>query len=471
MSKFANRYIGDRSFYKRILFIAVPMMIQTGITNFVSLLDNIMVGRVGTDQMSGVAIANQLMFVFNIAIFGAISGAGIFGAQFFGKGNHEGVRYAFRFKLIVCGIFSILALGIFIIFAEPLLSAFISSDSQVGDPAATLFYGKQYLAVMLVGLIPFAIKEAYAGTLKETGEAIVPMVAGIIAVLVNLMFNTILIFGYLGAPKLGVVGAAIATVLSRFVELGVVALWTHKHTERNQFIVGALRSLHIPKRLMGQMIIKGMPLTLNETLWACGTSIMVQCYSMRGLQVVAGYNISSTVSNLFNVAFISLGAAIGILIGQLLGAGKMEEAVEQDRKMIAFAVFACSIIGIVMAIIAPLFPQIYKTEAAVQELARNLLFVSAAAMPVYAFTNGSYFTIRSGGKTFVTFLFDSFFVWTISVPLAYLLSRYTDLPIIPLYIICQMTEVVKGVIAYILLRKKVWVNNIVTGMEQKEPVE
>ena len=402
------------------------------------------------------------MFVFNLTIFGAISGAGIFGAQFFGKGNYDGVRYAFRFKLIICAMFSVIAIGLFIVFGEPLLSSFINGESEIGDPVATLEYGKQYLAVMLVGIIPFAIKEAYAGTLKETGEAIVPMMAGVVAVFVNLVFNTILIFGYLSAPKLGVVGAAIATVLSRFVELGIVVWWTHKNTERNPFIVGALRSLHIPKHLVGQMIIKGLPLTVNEALWAGGTSMMVQCYSMRGLQVVGAYNISSTVSNLFNVVFISLGSAIGILIGQMLGAGKLEEAVEQDRKMIAFAVSSCFLIGLVMALIAPLFPEIYKTEPEVKELARNFLLVSAACMPLYAFTNASYFTMRSGGKTFVTFLFDSFFVWTICVPLAYVLSRYTDLPIIPLFIICQMTELVKCTIGYILLRKKVWVHNIIT---------
>ncbi len=468
MNRLRSSYIGDKSFYKRMLLIAIPMIIQNGITNFVSLLDNIMVGRVGTDQMSGVAIANQLIFVFNLAIFGAISGAGIFGAQFFGKGNNDGVRYAFRFKLMVCALFSVIAIGIFIIFGDSLLSAFISSDSEVGNPEMTLSYGRQYLAVMLVGLIPFAIKESYAGTLKETGETVVPMVAGIVAVLVNLVFNTILIFGYLGAPKLGVVGAAIATVLSRFVELGVVVLWTHKNKERNPFIVGALRSLYIPKHLTKQMIIKGLPLTINEALWAGGTSMMVQCYSVRGLQVVAAYNISSTVSNLFNVVFISLGAAIGILIGQLLGANKLEEAVEQDRKMIVFAVFSCFVVGVIMAVIAPLFPQIYKTENEVRELARNLLFVSAACMPLYGFTNASYFTMRSGGKTFITFLFDSFFVWTICVPLAYVLSRYTDIPIIPLFIICQMTELAKCTIGYILLKKKVWVHNIVTSTEKVE---
>ncbi len=465
MNTIRKRYIGDKAFYRRLLIIALPMIIQTGITNFVSLLDNIMVGRVGTDQMSGVAIANQLIFVFNITIFGAISGAGIFGAQFFGQGNHEGVRYAFRFKMIICTATAILALVLFSVQGDALLSLFINEGGQVGNADATLGFGRDYLLIMLIGLVPFAIKEAYAGTLKENGEAIIPMIAGVVAVIVNLAFNAILIFGYLGAPKLGVVGAAIATVLSRFVELGIVVCWTHNNKEKNPFIVGALRSLHIPRYLTKQIVIKGLPLTVNEALWAAGTSVMVQCYSVRGLEVVAAYNISSTVSNLFNVVFISLGNAIGILVGQKLGANKLEEAVDDDRKLIAFAVFCCAIMGGIMAIFAPLFPQIYKTESMVKELARDFLLVSAVYMPMYSFNNASYFTMRSGGKTFITFLFDSFFVWVVCVPTAYVLSRYTSLPIVPIFMICQGTELIKAIVGWILLKKRVWVNNIVIHKE------
>lgn len=166
----ANKFIGDKRFYRMVLMVAIPIMIQNGITNIVSMLDNIMVGQIGTEQMSGVAIVNQLMFVFNICIFGAISGAGIFGAQFYGNGNHEGVRNAFRFKLIICGVMALIGIGVFLNFGPQLISQFLHDVSKVGDIQQTLFYGREYLKVMLWGMIPFAIMQAYSSTLRETGK-------------------------------------------------------------------------------------------------------------------------------------------------------------------------------------------------------------------------------------------------------------------------------------------------------------
>ena len=201
-----------------VLGVVLPIIVQNGITNFVSLLDNIMVGRVGTEQMSGVAIVNQLMFVFNISIFGAISGAGIFGAQFFGCGKTEGVRHTFRFKLIICVIITVLACLLFLFAGDFLIRLYLHGEENAAQLEATLQYGKKYLLVMIIGLPAFSLAQAYTSTLRECGETVVPMVAGIVAVMVNCLFNVLLIFGFLGFPKLGVVGAAVATVLCYCLE-------------------------------------------------------------------------------------------------------------------------------------------------------------------------------------------------------------------------------------------------------------
>ena len=456
-----KRLIGNKKFYKMVLVVAIPMMIQNGITNFVSLLDNIMVGQVGTEQMSGVAIVNQLLMVFNICIFGAVSGAGIFGAQFYGCGNHKGVRNAFRFKLLTCIGLLIIGLVVFITLDDNLISLYLHKSSEIGNIENTLYYAKEYLAVMLLGLLPFTISQSYSSTLRETGETILPMKAGIIAVLVNCLFNYILIFGSFGAPKLGVVGAAIATVLARFVEMGIIVIWTHRHQNQNKFIVDVYRDFKIPGALAGQITIKGMPLLVNEALWASGMAALMQCYSLRGLEVVAGLNISTTIANVFNIVFIAMGSAVAIIVGQLLGAGKMEEAKETDAKLIFFSVVSCIAIGLIMAIIAPFFPRMYNTTEDVKSLARNFILISALCMPLNAFTHAAYFTLRSGGKTWITFLFDSVFVWVVCVPVAYFLSRYTTLPIIPLYLACQLLEIIKCTIGYILVKKGVWIHKFV----------
>ena len=452
----------NRQFYKRILAVALPMMIQNGITNFVQMLDNVMVGQVGTIPMSGVAIVNQLMFVFNLCVFGAASGAGIFTAQFKGREDHAGIRHTFRFKLIVGALLSAAGIGIFLTFGKDLIALYLTGEGTAEEAAQTMDYGLRYLKVMLIGLVPFALSNAYSGTLREIGETKVPMIAGITAVFVNLIGNYILIFGHFGAPALGVVGAAVATVISRYVELAIVALWTHTHGTRHPFITGALRSFRIPGKLTGDIIRKGMPLLINEFLWSTGMAFLSQCYSTRGLDVVAALNIATTISQVSNVVFLSLGNAVGILMGQMLGAGAPEEQVRRDnRRMIGLCVWVCFGVGAIAVVLSGVFPRLYNTTDSVRSIAAGLICLSAVMMPVNSYNNAMYFTLRSGGQTFVTFVFDSGYSWCVCVPVAYLLSRFTSLSILPLYAVCVGVDVFKIFIGKYLLDKGVWIRRIV----------
>lgn len=456
-----KKFIGNKAFYQKLLIVAVPIILQNGITNFVSMLDNIMVGKVGTEQMSGVAIVNQLIFVFNICIFGVVSGAGIFTTQYYGSGNTKGIRDTFRFKIVACAITALIGIGVFLGFGDALISLYLMGEGDVANMQAALAYGKDYLWIMLISFFPFAAIQAYSGTLRECGETVLPMKAGIVSVFVNLILNYILIFGNFGAPALGVGGAAVATVAARFVEMFIVVIYTHRNAEKHSFILGAYKSLKVPMELMKNIVKKGSPLIVNEALWAGGTATMMQCYSLRGLDVVAAMNISSTISNVFNVVFIAMGSAIAIIVGQLLGAGKMKEAKDSATKLIFTSCMSCIVIGGAMAAVSGLFPQIYETSEEIKSLAAVFICIASAFMPLYAFTHASYFTLRSGGKTFVTFLFDSVFMWCICIPVAFVLSRFTTLPIIPLYIACQALEIIKCVIGFILVKKGVWLQNIV----------
>lgn len=461
-----RRYFGDKQFYKMTLLVAIPIMIQNGITNFVSMLDNIMVGRVGTVEMTGVSIVNTLLFVFNLTIFGAVSGAGIFTAQFYGKRDHTGIRYTLRFKLIISTLLTVLGIGVFLAFGESLIKLYLRGEGNAQEIAASLGFAKRYLRIMLIGLAPFAIVQCYSGTLRETGETSVPMWAGIVAVCVNLCFNYLLIFGKLGMPKLGVEGAAIATVLSRFVELAIIMTWTHRHKQKNPFIVGVYRSVHIPRQLVRSITVKGMPLLINEMLWAGGMALLSQCYSMRGYMVVSALNISNTITNVFNVAFLAMGNSVGIIIGQLLGAGKTDEAKSTVRKLMTFSVLLSVGVACVMAMFSGAFPKVYNTGDEVRSLATSLILSAAVFMPVNAFANASYFTLRSGGKTLITFLFDSFFVCVVSAPVAYLLSRFTQMPMVPLYLVVQSLDLVKCVLGYVLIKKGIWIHNIVETQQE-----
>lgn len=441
--------------------MAVPIMIQNGITNFVALLDNIMVGQLGTEQMSGTAVANQLMFVYNLCVFGLLAGPGIYGAQFYGKGSHEGVRDVFRFKVIT----GVLALAggaaVLSLFGEGLINSYLTGEGQTGDRELIFSSGLSYLRIMLWGLVPFTVSQVYASTLRETGCTLPPMFAGLAAVLINLFLDWTLIFGKLGMPALGVRGAALATVIARCVECAVIAHYTHAKRDKNLFIQGAYRSMRVPGELARKIIIGGFPLAINEFFWASGIAKLNQCYSMRGLEVVAAANISSTILNLFNVVYIALGSAVGIIVGQILGSGDLKKARDTDTKLIAFSIAAGVVTGGIMAAFSGVFPGFYNTTDDVRGLAADFILILALFIPVQAFMNAAYFTLRSGGQTFITLLFDSVFMWVVSVPTALLLVNFTELDIRSVYFACQAVDIIKVIMGIIFLKKGLWLKRIV----------
>ncbi len=461
IEKIKKKYIGTGAFYRRYLYLALPMILQNAITNLVSFLDNIMVGQLGTEQMSGVAIVNQLIFVYNLAIFGAASAASIFGAQYFGKGDHKGHMYSFRFKLYATLLVTVIAMILFAGRGSQLISLYLTDTTGSGATEVALQYGLQYLAVMLFGLIPFAVNQSYATNIKETGQTMVPMIASFVAVGSNAVLDYLLIFGIGPFPKLGVVGAALATVLARYIEAGIVILWAHTHQTKNRYLEGAYRGLGIPKAELKAILIKGLPLMINEVLWAAGMTTVNQCYSIRGIAVVAGVNIAATITNLFNIVYIQLGACISIIVGQYLGAGDLEEAKDADNKMIAFSVFCCVLVAFCMFVLGRFFPRIYNTTDEIKSLAANFIAVSAMIMPFCSFSHASYFTLRSGGKTFVTFLFDSVFTWVVVVPVAYILAHFTGLGIVSIYFFVQATELIKVIIGYFMVKSNVWLVQMV----------
>ena len=448
-------------YYKRMLTIAVPIMVQMGITNFVSMIDNIMIGRVGTLQMTGVSIVNQLIMVFNLCIFGAMSGAGIFTAQYFGKKDNDGIRNTVQYKLISALIISAFGIGAFVSMGDFLINAYLQGEGSAEDIAAVTEYARDYLKLMLYGILPFAISNVYSSSLRETSDRIVPMIATVSAVFTNLFLNYCLIFGNFGFTAMGIKGAAIATVIARFLELFILMFWSHTHTKKYPFIKRLYLKTTMTREEMKKITIITLPLLVNEALWSGGMAFLNQCYSVRGLDVVAAINIVSTLSNVFNVVFISSGSAIGIIMSQLLGAKKVKEAKENSMKLIWFSVLLALVMGIFMAAFSPFFPRIYNTTDSVRTLATELLFILSFFMVVHAFTNGSYFTLRSGGKTVMTFIFDSGFVWLCSVPVAFILSRFTGISIIYLYITIQALDLFKCVLGYIFVKKGVWLNSVV----------
>ena len=468
LSKFRNTFIGDRKFYTSVFLLVLPVIVQNTISNFVNLLDNIMIGQIGTPQMSGVAIANQLIFVCYLTIFGGLSGAGIFGAQFFGAGDHEGLRNTVRFKLWTVTITLVIAIAIFLAFGDQLISLYLTGDGDATERAAMLEYSRSYLRIMLWGLLPFSLSQVYSGTLREMGETLLPMKSSLAGVITNLCLNYILIYGKLGFPALGVEGAAIATVISRFVELAIIIVYTHRHSGKFRFVEGLYRTIRIPRGLTFNIIKKGIPLLVNELLWSLGMITLTQIFSTRGLNVVAALNITSTITNLFNVIFISMGSAVAVMVGQALGANDIPRAKQTAWRLIFFNFCICIVVGGVLIALSPVLPYIYNTTDYVRMLATRFMQTSAIYMAVNAVSHCSYFTLRSGGKTFITFLFDSAYTWGFFVPFTYILTHFTNLNILILYPICYLADILKCIIGIIVVKRGHWAQNMVSNTSSNE---
>ncbi len=461
LAKAKNTLIGNKFFYSKVFAILIPMIIQNTVTNVVSFLDNVMIGVKGNVEMTAVAVINQLIFVFSLCIFGGLAGAGIFSAQYAGAKDDDGMRYCFRMKWYLAILMTVGAIAVFLLFDDSLIMAYMAEDTEPQLIDRTVSYAKDYLYVMLFGLLPFAVSQVYASSLKELGETKLPMIASCTAIVINVIFNYLLIFGKFGFPQLGVKGAALATVISRYVEALIIVTFTHLRNKIYTFINGAYRSAKIPLKLCFKIIKSGSPLLINEFLWSTGTAMLLKCYSERNYDIVSASNISNTASNLFNVAFISMGGAISILLGQSLGAGKIKQAKDMVWKLMALSVVLSAAMGVILALCAGYIPFIFKGSQYIRSTATSFMYITALLMPVFAFSHCCYFTLRSGGRTIITFLFDSALIWGLSVPVAYILSVYTNINIIWVFFTVQALDIVKCILGFILVKRGIWIRNIV----------
>jgi len=455
-----KKFFGDRAFYKKVLAVSVPIMVQNGITNLVGMLDNVMVGTLGTEAMSGVSIVNQLLFVFSMVIFGAGAAGGIFTSQYHGARDTDGVRYTFRIKTYINVAIAALTFLLLALFGKEAISFFLHSGSASGDLELTLEYGRSYLWIMLIGILPYALSQVYASTLRETEEAALPMYSGLLAIAVNCSLNFVLIFGLLGFPALGVVGAAIATVISRFTELIFLIIKVHLSKSKFLFIKGVFRSLRVPRTLVLGIVTKGFPLLFNELIWSLAMTVKTHCLSMAGLDAVAAINIQTTMFNVLNITYLALGNSIAIIVGNLLGAGRLEEAKDADRKLLVFATLAGALMGAFQIGISPFFPMLYNTSSSVRSLATYMLIISGLSMPLNALAVSTYYTIRSGGLALLTMLFDCVYAWAFTVSVAFVLAYFTDVGIHALFAVVTFVECSKCFLGLALVSKVRWARQL-----------
>ena len=471
MSKWLRRFIGNKAFYRSVLIILLPLVVQQGITSAVNLLDNLMVGSLGEESLSAVSVVNQILMVFNLTIFGGLSGVSIFGAQFAGKGDLDGMRQSFRAKMYFGIIAVVIGIALLWGFDATFIGIFLEGEADAARRALALSEALDYLHIMLFGLCPFMLVQVYAGSMREMGKTVATMVGSVIAILTNLVLNFLLIFPVremsvfgltftMWGAGMGVRGAALATVIARFVEMFFVLIYAHAHQHRYTFLNGAYRSGHVSMNLLKKIAVTGTPLMLNEVFWSLGMTFINQCYSTRGMTALAALNITSTAWNLFCIIMFAMGNAVSIMVGQCLGQGDPKAARDTDNKLIFITIVSHIALGGMLAAMAGIIPNWFAVTDEAKHLASQTLVIAGLSLPIHAFLHATYFTIRSGGKTFITFLFDSVYTWCVPAVLAFVLSRYTGASVVTMYFCIQFIDVAKLIIGLFMLRSDFWANDL-----------
>ena len=460
-----NRYIGNRQFYRHVLGIAVPIIIQNGITNFVSLLDNIMVGQVGTIPMSGVSIVNGLIFVFNLCIFGASSGAGIFTAQFHGSQDTEGERYTFRFKLIICLVLALLGGGLFYLGGPTLIGLYLTGDGDAAMAAGALEYGMKYLTVMLWGFLPFALTNVYASTMKECGNTFVPMVGGIAAVLVNLGLNYVLIFGKLGLPALGITGAAVATLLSRVVEFVVAFSYAFRCRTMPLMKHAILRP---GMDMLRKFLRYSAPVLINETLWGTGFSMItvIMGHMANSSDLIAAYTLAGNIDKLMTSGVFGIAAAVSVIVGKEIGTGNLKGVYNIGRAL-CFTAFAFGIVlGIAeytmfVTLMRPFVMPLFSLSAVAERLCSVMLMCYACAIPLHSFSTTMVVgVLRGGGDVHASLFIDNFPLWCGTLPMMCLLGLVLKVPN-EVFCLCLMIEyIIKSPLGLYRLHSGKWIHDI-----------
>lgn len=447
----------DKAFLKRFFSIAFPVMLQQMITFIVSFIDNLMVSGLTNEAVSAVYSVNQLTFFMFVVSSGVVAGSGIFVQQFYGSKDHKHLIQSHRFKMLSSTLYLIIILPIAFYFGHYVVE-FYSRNND--NPAEILRLALEYMPVILLGFIPYVYTASYATSLRETGRTIEPMLASLVAVVINIVFNYLLIYVF----QLGVFGAAIATTLARGFEL--VALLIMCEKTKFLHIKDVFTNFRVERYLVQTISRKSLPLLGNEILWAGGMVLISMAYAQRE-NVLSALSIVSTMGNIFMVIFLGLSVGISVMVGNALGANRIEEAKENIKKLYLLGVAISLTFGVIMAALSPFIPMLFVNVSASQKLlATELIIVYASFLWAFSLSTCCYMTLRAGGKSLLTFSLDSGTMWLLVVPLAWLLATYTSIPLVGIYIAVQATDVLKSGIGLLLIKRGSWIRNLTLEFQQ-----
>lgn len=441
----------DKAFLRKFFKISIPVMLSAFITFLVSFVDNIMVGTVSNVAVSGVYAANEVSYIINMMIFGIIEGAGIFIQQFFGSGDDEHLKQSFCYKLIVSTLLLIIVIPIVYFFGNKMVYLFCYKDAECD---LILSEGTKYLKVVLFSYIPYAIGMNYSSSLREIGETKYTFYSSLCAITCNIVFNYL----FITVLNKGVVGAAIATILARTVEM--LILFLISSIKKFPFCKKSFVNFKCEWKLFKNITKIGWILFINEIGYSVGMVLQSMAFSQRD-GVLSSISIVTTVSNIFFILIQGLSVGIGVMVGSRLGANEFDKAIDENKKLLMLGFYMSIISTLILCALSFVIPYIFKEVTPQQkELATQLIIIYAVFLVGQTMAVLSYFTLRVGGKTKETFFLDTGLMIILYVPISWILAMKTNLNILWIYAIVRSLDIFKGIIGIILVKKKDWVVNL-----------
>ena len=444
------------AFLKPLFTIAVPIILQNFLSSFVNMLDTIMVGQLGSVEIAAVGLGNQIFFLMNMVLFGTVSGGSIFISQYWGKKDMDGVHRTLGITLIISAVVSVLFFLV-AFFAPEMCLSFYSDDPEL------IAIGADYLKTVSFSYLFIGLGFPFAHAERSTERVKLPMIATFASVIVNCVLNYLLIFGVGDCiPAMGVVGAAIATVVSRIIEL--ILLVVVPFVKKYEIAAAPARYFRRQQGFMSQYIKICLPVLLNETLWGLGTTMQNVIYGHAGTDIVAAMNITSTIGNLVWTFFIGTGNATGIILGKRIGEGKYDEARTLAKKYTAFNAGAGVLLGLLLFPLSLVLPYVFNVEPEVMHMALTMVYLSIALYPFSASNMTMVVGVcRSGGDTIYALFMDVGFLWILAIPLGFAGVYAWQLPYWALYLCVRSDEVFKCTMGVIRLLSGRWLNDVTTS--------
>ncbi len=441
----------DKIFFKKFLKIALPVMLSAFVTFLVSFLDNIMVGLVSNEAVSGVYAANEVTFVFNLVVYGVLEGAGIFIQQFHGKADYINERKCFVFKIIFLFIFLVIAIPSLYIFGPKVIELYTKSDTNFD-----LIYkeGKNYLYLIIISYIPFSLGYLFSTTFREIGETKYAFYSSLVAIIINTTCNALFILVF----KMGAPGAAIATIIARTCEM--LFLIVISKVKKFEFANIGFKDFKIDLVLGKKIIKKGFLLFINEIGYSVGTILQTLALSQRD-GVLSAISILTTVTNIMTILIQGLSTAIGVMVGQDLGQDDFDKAWEDNKKLNILAFYMCMVVCIFLLITSNFIPLMFKEVDSLQKaIATKLIIVYALMLIFNCWSITCYYTLKAGGKTLQTLVLDTGSLFVLYVPISFLLACKTNLDIVYVYLLIRCLDILRTVIGFVLVNKKKWLVNL-----------